>query len=43
MHTKALTDYLQQDELDFVSAIDMVQSLVSLIKDKWTDHCFDDY
>lgn len=30
LHTKALSDYLQQDDLDFVSAIDMVQSLISL-------------
>ena len=28
LHTKALSDYLQQDDLDFVAAIDMVQSLI---------------
>ena len=30
LHTKSLSDYLQQDDLDFISAIDMVQSLISL-------------
>ena len=43
LHTKALSDYLQQDDLDFVSAIDMVQSLISLITEKRSDSCFDDY
>ena len=43
LHTKALSDYLQQDDLDFVAAIDMVQSLIPLIKDKRSDSCFDDY
>lgn len=43
LHTKSLSDYLQQDDLDFISAVDMVQSLISLIKDKRTDSRFDDY
>lgn len=43
LHTKALSDYLQQDDLDFVAATDMVQSLISLIKDKRCNSCFDDY
>ena len=43
LHTKALSDYLQQDDLDFVSAVDMVQSLISSIKDKRSDNCLDDY
>ena len=30
LHTKGMSDYLQQDDLDFVAAIDMVQLLVSI-------------
>ena len=40
LHTKALSDYLQ-DDVDSVSAVDMVQSLISLIKDKRSDNCLD--
>ena len=43
LHTKSLSDYLQQQDLDFISATDVVTSLLSALQEKRTEACFDEY
>ena len=41
MHTKTLSDYLQQKDLDFVSARDMIISLQEILQKKRSESAFD--
>ena len=42
MHTKTLSDYLQQKDLDFVSSRDMIISLQEILQKKHSESAFDD-
>ena len=43
MHTKSLSDYLQQKDLDFVSATDMITSLQEVLQNKHSESSYDEY
>ena len=43
MHTKSLSDYLQQKDLDFVSATDMIMSLQEVLQNKRSDSSYNEY
>ena len=43
MHTKSLSDYLQQKDLDFVSATDMITSLQEVLQNKRCEGSYDEY
>ena len=43
MHTKSLSDYLQQKDLDFVSATDMITSLQEVLQNKRSEGSYDEY
>ena len=43
MHTKSLLDYLQQKDLDFVSATDMITSLQEMLQNKRFEGSYDEY
>uniref|UniRef100_A0A1X7V7L6 HAT C-terminal dimerisation domain-containing protein n=1 Tax=Amphimedon queenslandica TaxID=400682 RepID=A0A1X7V7L6_AMPQE len=42
-YTKGLSDYLQRDDMDFVSAIQMQESLLTVLKSKRSENSFDVY
>ena len=42
-YTKSLSDYLQHEDLDFVSAIQMQESLLAILKEKRCEKSFDEY
>ena len=43
MHTKSLSDYLQQKDLDFVSATDIITSLQEVLKSKRSESSYNDF
>ena len=43
MHTKSLSDYLQQKDLDFISATDMIASLQVVLQGKRSERSFNEY
>ena len=42
MHTKSLSDYLQQKNLDFVSATDMIIFLQEVLKSKRSESSYNE-
>lgn len=42
-HTKSLSDYLQREDIDFVSAVQMHESVLSILAGKRNEKAFDDY
>lgn len=42
-YTKSLSDYFQHEDLDFVSAIRMQESLLTILKEKRCEKFFDEY
>ena len=42
-YTKSLSDYLQREDLDFVSALQMQESLLTILKEKRCEKSFDEY
>ena len=43
MHTKSLSDYLQQKDLEFVSATDMITSLQEVLQNMRSESSYDEY
>lgn len=41
--TKSLSDYLQRQDIDFVSAVQMHESLLSILTEKRSENSFDEY
>ena len=42
-YTKSLSDYLQRQDIDFVSAVQMHESLLSILTQKRSENSFDEY